>query len=357
MPERARLEVRVAPEPRRMRRVGSETVMGRFVRSLLLIALAVGATFATWPQLADLELTTPWVQIVSMRGLGAAIALFVALVLLLVRAGARQHRGYLSALAFIFMGFALANAAIVGIRGVFPGDLPKPESNQVRVVAWNTLGDEVSVEILAETADKARANVVVLPETTQAHAEGVAATLLDDYGRDFAVHTIAFDQTYKARSTSVLVERRLGDYQISDALGGTSVLPSVVLEPVDRGSRPTIVGIHSVSPVSGEMSQWRGDLAWLANVCAQPNTIVAGDANATLDHLHRVEGCSFSATQAGAGGLGSWPTTLPALLGAPVDLVLTSPDWRAIGYAVISDGDLAGSDHRPVAAVLIPSKE
>lgn len=337
-------------------RVGSVTVMGRFARSLLLIALAVGATFATWPQLADLELTLPWAHIVSMRGLGAAIALFIALVLLLVRAGAKQQRGFFSALAFVFMAFAVANAAVVGIRGVFPGELPKPEANQVRVVAWNTLGDEVSTDAIADTADTARANVVVLPETTRAHAEAVAGVLRADYGRDFAVHTVAFDQTYKARSTSVLVERRLGEYRITESLGNTSVLPSVVLEPVDRGSRPTLVGIHLVSPVSGEMNQWRSDLAWLAEVCAQPNTIIAGDANATSDHLRQIDGCSFSAAQAGAGGLGTWPTTLPAVLGAPVDLALTSPDWRAIGYAVLAEGDLAGSDHRPIVAVLIPAK-
>jgi endonuclease/exonuclease/phosphatase family metal-dependent hydrolase len=330
--------------------------MRRLIGSLVLIALSVGALFATWPQLGELEFTAPWVQIVSMRGLGAAAGLFLALVFVMLRAGARNRRGYLGALAFIFASFAVANAAILGVRGVFPGELPKPQAEQIRVTTWNTLGDEVNINTLSEVVDSSRADVVVLPETTQAHAEALAALLLNDYGSEYAVHTVAFDLIYKARSTSVLIDKSLGEYRITEEFGNTSVVPSIVLEPVDRGPRPRIVGIHAVSPIAGEMQRWREDQAWLSSVCELPNTIVAGDANATPDHLRTLTGCTFASVTSGAGGLGTWPTTLPAVLGAPVDVILSTAEWNAIGFSVISDTDAAGSDHRPVTAVLIPAK-
>lgn len=330
--------------------------MRRLIGSLVLISLAVGGLFATWPQLAELEQTAPWVQIVSLRGLGATIALAVALVLIMIRAGARNQRGYLGALAFIFFAFAVANAAILGVRGIFPAELPKPQAEQVRVTTWNTLGDAVPLETLADVIDMSRSDVVVLSETTQVHAEALAQLLRDDYGTDFAVHTVAFDLVYKARSTSVLVEKTLGEYRITEEFGNTNVLPSVVLEPVDRGTRPRIVGIHSVSPITGEMQRWREDQAWLATVCELPNTIVAGDANATPDHFRNLGGCTLASVASGAGGLGTWPTTLPVIMGAPVDLVLSTAEWKAIGFSVISETDASGSDHRPITAVLIPAK-
>jgi len=330
--------------------------MRRLIGSLALIALAVAGLFATWPQIAELEFTAPWVQIVSMRGLGAAAALLLALIFVMLRAGARKRRGLLSALAFMFAAFAIANAAILGIRGVFPGELPKPQADQIRVAAWNTMGDEVRVETIADIVDATRANIVVLPETTQVHAEALADVLREDFGTEFAVHTVAFDLVYKARSTSVLIETKLGEYQITEEFGNTSVVPSVVLEPIERGTKPRIVGIHSVSPISGEMDRWRDDQTWLGGLCELPNTIVAGDVNATPDHLRSFSGCSFAAVDAGAGGLGTWPTTLPAILGAPVDVVLTTSEWKSIGFSVLSETDTAGSDHRAVAAVLIPNK-
>lgn len=327
--------------------------MGRFIGSLLLLALILGGTLATWPQLADLEMQAPWAQIVSMRGLGAAAALFFAMIFLLVRAGANKRRGYLSALTFILLAFTFANAAILAVRGVFPSALPSPSQHQIRILSWNTLGDEVSVAALADAADEAKAEIIVLPETTNTHAAELAALLLSDLGSEYAVHTVDLDPNYKALSTSVLIEKDLGEYRITDAYGNTNVVPSVVLEPVDRGSRPRIVALHSVSPISGEMESWRKDYAWLGSICQLPNTIIAGDANATPDHLRSLAGCSIASVDSGAGGLGTWPTTLPAILGAPVDQVLFTSKWKAAGYSVMGGHDNDGSDHRPVVAVLV----
>lgn len=330
--------------------------MARFLGSLILIALTVGALLATWPQLADLDMQAPWAQIVAMRGTGAAAALFVAMVLVLVRAGAGRARGYLSALSFIFFVFAAANVGVLLFRGVFPADLPKPQQEQIRILEWNTLGDQVKIEYLARAVDEVKPTVIVLPETTNGHATELAKYLKDDLGEEFIVHTVAFDQVYKARSTSVLVNTTLGDYAIVDTYGNTSVVPSVVLEPVIAGSGPRIVGIHSVSPVSGEMNRWREDFKWLDQMCALPDTIIAGDTNATPDQHHSLQGCELASLQSRAGGLGTWPTTLPAIMGAQVDQVMTTSGWKSVGFSVMSSEDASGSDHRPIASVIVPAQ-
>ena len=53
--------------------------------------------------------------------------------------------------------------------------------------------------------------------------------------------------------------------------------------------------------------------------------------------------------------VGTWPTALPALLGAPIDRVLATENWRVTGMRVIQSHDSHGSDHRPVLAQLTPA--
>ena len=43
---------------------------------------------------------------------------------------------------------------------------------------------------------------------------------------------------------------------------------------------------------------------------------------------------------------------LPALLGAPIDHVMTTKQWTVTGMRVIQTLDDAGSDHRPIVVQL-----
>jgi endonuclease/exonuclease/phosphatase family metal-dependent hydrolase len=63
--------------------------------------------------------------------------------------------------------------------------------------------------------------------------------------------------------------------------------------------------------------------------------------------------CIAASLTTGNGAVGTWPTRLPPLLGAPIDNVMTTPDITVTGYRVITSTDDAGSDHRPVVARLI----
>ena len=65
--------------------------------------------------------------------------------------------------------------------------------------------------------------------------------------------------------------------------------------------------------------------------------------------------CHDTASDTGNGSVGTWSTEMPALLGAPIDHVMATPDWEIAGFRVIGSRDGAGSDHRPVVAQLRPA--
>jgi endonuclease/exonuclease/phosphatase (EEP) superfamily protein YafD len=59
-------------------------------------------------------------------------------------------------------------------------------------------------------------------------------------------------------------------------------------------------------------------------------------------------------TATGNAAVGTWPTSFPQLLGAPIDHVMATDDWEVVGFRVIGSRDGEGSDHRPVLAQLRP---
>ena len=128
------------------------------------------------------------------------------------------------------------------------------------------------------------------------------------------------------------------------------------------GGGPTIMAVHLVAPIPGELQHWTEDLSWLASACSEPSTIIAGDFNSTVDHfsgLATSDGatlgdCVDAASVSDNAGVGTWPTALPALLGAPIDHVMATSNWTVTGMRVIENYDKHGSDHRPVLAQLTP---
>ncbi|KTS13437.1 endonuclease/exonuclease/phosphatase family protein, partial [Microbacterium testaceum] len=125
------------------------------------------------------------------------------------------------------------------------------------------------------------------------------------------------------------------------------------------GDGPIIVAAHAVAPREDYMTQWRSDLTWLADQCASDNVILAGDFNATIDHMSGlgVDGgtlgrCRDTTSASGNGGVGTWPTDIPAMLGAPIDHVMATPDWTVSGSIVMRTLDGSGSDHRPLVVQL-----
>lgn len=337
--------------------------MFRLLGVLVTVLFAIGTAVLTWPQFFRVAQVYPITQLVAARGLlvlGFAVVLVLALLLML----ARPLRGFAASIALVALLGGAASAAIMAMRGADAGALPEKTAQSVRVLTWNTSGEAVSSEQIAQTILDQEADIVSLPETTEAAGEQVAL-ILREAGHPMWVHHVQFrpdvEQGPDAWQTTVLISPDLGDYSVieasADGTSNTGSVPSAVVMPVD-GEGPTVVAVHAVAPRQADTADWRDDLRWIADQCPGDDVILAGDFNATLDHMAGmgVDGgdmgaCVDIAARTGNGATGTWPTNLPTLLGTPIDHVMATASWTSSG-SVVLDGPADGSDHRALVVQL-----
>ena len=336
-------------------------MLRRFLAAAIIVILGLTLLVTAWPQLFGLQRAPGVAQLVSLRGLEIAIALFLVLALGFIAVVSPQLRRFTASLAIILLLFTAVTTAVLASRGFGSLAFETISDSSVTVLAWNTLGDAPGASAIATLAIETEADVVALAETTEATGQQVAEAMAVA-GRPVQAFTIHFDEISKARSTTLLISETLGSYVVDAAEPNSLVLPTVIARPVD-GSGPTIMAVHLVAPIPGEFHHWQQDLEWMASACTGPNVIVAGDFNSTLDHfsgLADTDGASLGECLDAAGttdnaAVGTWPTSLPALFGAPIDHVMATPNWAVTGMRVIENYDKYGSDHRPILAQLAPA--
>jgi endonuclease/exonuclease/phosphatase (EEP) superfamily protein YafD len=331
-----------------------------FFAAVAIIVVAAVLLVAAWPQLFGLSQAPIVAQVVSLRGLDVALALVAVIVLTLIALSSARARRFATTIAVALLVFCAISVAVLSTRGFGNPGFESAAANDVTVLSWNTLGDAPGADAIAGLALETGAEIVTLPETTNATGLAVAG-LMSAAGSPMWVYTVAYDTVSKARSTTLLVSASLGEYTVDVNAKTTSVLPTVVATP-QNGVGPTIIAVHAVAPLPGEMEHWASDLRWLATACANTNVIMAGDFNSTLDHYTglgvgsaTIGGCSDAALASNNAAVGTWPAALPALLGAPIDHVMTTPNWRVTGMRVVQSHDGDGSDHRPILVQLTPA--
>lgn len=336
---------------------------GGVIAAVLAIATTVLLGVAVLPGSFGLAQAQIVAQLSAFRLILAILAAGGAVVCIAVAVLVRGPRRVLpAALAIILAAVSITGAVVTASRGiddrVVAGeatDLP----DQVTVLAWNTLGDAVDPGTIAAIAVREGADVVSLPETS-ADVAGVVAAAMTAAGRPVVAHSTSPD----ADGTSLLVSTGLGEYTIrTPATTGPTAIDrseTVIADPV-VGSGPTLIAVHTTAPLPNRLDDWRAELADLADSCATgADVILAGDFNATLDHLAGLRGtgdlgdCHDASAADSSAGLGTWPTDLPAVLGAPIDHVMATPAWVTVSAHVLADVDGTGSDHRPVVATLLP---
>ncbi|PZU49634.1 MAG: endonuclease/exonuclease/phosphatase family protein [Microbacterium sp.] len=336
--------------------------MLRLLGLLVTVLAAIAAAIVTWPQFFRLERTFPVAQIVSLRG-GVVVVLAAMVVVTFVLCTVRPLRAFAASISIIALLALLANAGILVSRGLGTEALPPKTDTAIRVMTWNTAGDATEAHLIAQTAIAMQADIVALPETTIETGEAVAVQMRE-MGSPMWAHHEAYPG-WDANSTTLLISPALGDYAVVESTSGgasnTTTVPSVVAMPVS-GTGPTIVAAHAVAPRPEDMEQWRASLTWLADQCASESVIMAGDFNATIDHLDRlgVDGADFgrchdAALATGAGAIGTWSTQWPALLGTPIDHVFATAAWTPAGSVVLGSLDASGSDHRPIVVQYEPA--
>ena len=339
--------------------------MFRLLGILFTVLLAIATAIVVWPQFFRLEQTYPFAQLVAARGLvlaGFVAVAVVALLLLLIR----PLRGFAASILIVALLGAGATGLIGATRGFGAAALPQPTESSIRVLTWNTAGEAVPAEVIAQQILDQGADIVALPETTEAVGERIAV-MLREQGHPMWVHHVQFRPDIpdgpQSWQTTVLVAPELGEYSViessKDGTSNTGSVPSVVLMPID-GTGPTIVAVHAVAPRMEEMAQWQSDLQWIADQCPAGDFILAGDFNATIDHMAPlgVDGgdigyCRDVASRTGNGLTGTWPSSLPPLAGAPIDHVMASQNWTPTGSVVLDDA--GGSDHRALVVQLEPA--
>ena len=339
-------------------------MLRRLAAAVLLLSLAAVLAIAAWPQALSLQYSPVVAQVVSLRAVAASGAVVMAVVLLLVMLVAPPFRRIGAAMVTLLVVFVAVNGAVLASRGLGGTDSAVASGDQVgglTVLSWNTLGDAPGAAAIADLAIESGADIVTLPETTEDTAIEVAG-IMKAAGSPMWVHHIALDDELKAQSTALLTSVELGQYSVDTTRGNTGVVPTVIATP-DSGTGPTIIAAHPVAPIPGYLDTWRSDLEWLQDACTGENIIMAGDLNATVDHLddlgnapgRTIGDCVDAAQSTGSAAVGTWPTDLPALLGTPIDHVMATPNWTATSTSVILDRDAMGSDHRPIVAHLEPA--
>ncbi|MGM7672028.1 endonuclease/exonuclease/phosphatase family protein [Microbacterium sp. A93] len=337
--------------------------MFRLLGILITVLFAIATAIVVWPQFFQLEQTFPIAQLVAVRGgvLGGFLVIALLSLLLLF---ARPLRGFAASILVISLLGAVAIGGIGALRGVSTGTLPEKTEDSVRVLTWNTAGEAVSAETIADTILSQQVDVVTLPETAESVGERIAV-MLREQGRPMWVHHVQFGDVTngpQAWETTILISPELGDYSViassQDGSSNTSSVPSAVVMPVD-GTGPTIVAVHAVAPRVEDMAHWQSDLEWIADQCPAGDFILAGDFNATIDHMATlgVDGgdmgyCRDAAMRTGTGFTATWPASFPELVGAPIDHVMASQNWEPTGSLVL---DASGSDHRALVVQLDPA--
>lgn len=319
---------------------------------IALVAAAVVVLLLSWPQSLGAQRLPGVAQLISFRGVLAAGFGAVAVIVGIVALIRRRRRPVIAlTLAVTLAGGAAVNGGVLAARG--PGSDALPGGDLV-VMVWNTQGGATTPEEIARVAAEVHADVVSLPETDEDAVAEVARLLAED-GIDMTPHTVGDRWEIP---TSLLVAERLGDYRLDRGAGSTPGLPSGVWRKTAGDGPATIVAAHPLPPLPTMMGEWKDGLEWIAGICDSPDAVVAGDLNATLDHLtglgtdgHLIGGCDDAASSAGGGAAGTWPSTVPEWVAAPIDHVLHGAAWRSAGVQT-PDTRSGGSDHRPIVVVL-----
>jgi len=332
-------------------------MLTRIVAFLFGLAAVLFGALCFWPEMVGLQRTYPFAFAVASRGASALVALIAVVVLIILGILGKRARKILRPVLLWLLVFVVASAGMVYTRGWTNVSVTKAQSGQITVFSWNTMGDKPGITTIATQALKAKADVVSLPETTLATGQAINR-ILTAAGRPMQILHLAFDETYKAHSTVLLISTSMGAYRLDDSHGTTSSSPSIVAQPQRAGS-PIIVAAHAIAPTAGEMDVWRKDLTWLAKRCAVANVIMAGDFNASVDNTAGLGpavmgNCGDVALTLGAASIGTWPANMPALLGTQIDHVFYSSEWKPVGITISPAFTDKWSDHRPVTATLVP---
>lgn len=289
------------------------------------------------PDELGLDRSLPFVAFAALRP--TLTVLGALLVVVIVVVGPLRRRLGLA------VGVPLLVTVVVAGATVVPRAVPDPPgpvagSTELTVLSFNVYEGRADPAALADTVNRDRPDLVILPEAGERFRAAVAPTV-----PGYRSWTNVDPAQRDVRGIVVLASPRAG---------------SVVAQPADHDTRypwaeltggilgrTRLVAVHVVSVVPRWIAYWPGELASMARWCSGPEpALVVGDFNATPDHSAfrtGTAGCRDAATERGASLTATWRSTLPRWAGAQIDHVLARGGPVARDVRVL---DLPGSDHR-----------
>ncbi|WP_157549233.1 endonuclease/exonuclease/phosphatase family protein [Nonomuraea candida] len=289
-------------------------------------------------RLSGFEPEWPWVPLVSFTPyVGAAAVLALALACVLRR-------------------WAAGTVALVSVLALTPALLPRalPDGNPgaegatLRVLAANLMVGKARTEELMALVERWRPDVLTLQELTpdamrRLERAGLRRTLRHAVTRPLTgVGGSAVYARHPLKEAGYLKIGAFGQARAWLAHPG--------------GARIEVVSVHPCAPKRlGRQPCWRAGLDALPRAGRDAPRVLAGDFNATLDHLPMREllasGYRDAADVTGQGFVPTWPQFGPwwQSPGVAIDHVLADERMAVRGFAVLT---LHGTDHRPVFAEL-----
>ncbi|AXL12092.1 endonuclease/exonuclease/phosphatase family protein [Microbacterium foliorum] len=337
---------------------GRDAGRGRLGLSITLLVCIPVAVLLTWPQALAAQRLFGIAQLIAFRAPMALALLFAAIVaaavFLLFRRRARLVASIAAGIAVVTLAASVGNAGVLLVRGSSATGAAGLPDGDLTVLVWNAQGGATSPADVAALVLEVQADVVSLPEMDEDAAAEVSrlVALEGMHLTPATTRAVAGSLEESWVPTSLLVADELGSYELDEVVGSTPGLPSGVWRPAD-GNGPVIVAAHPAAPLPESMDDWRAGLQWIAGQCSRlgSDVIVAGDFNATVDHLD-LGRCQDAAVEATAAPAGTWPSTVPAWLASPIDHVLAGEAWSVLDARVVEPSASGGTDHRAFVAVL-----
>lgn len=315
--------------------------------SMILLAVGIFGILYTFAPQFTLERASLIAAILPARNVIMFAAIGTAVAAGVVAVFSRKIRVMAALAMIVFAALGTANFAIVVSHGIRQKHTASSSQRTLRVFEWNTNGALVRPAAIADIAARARPDIIVLPDAgTPRSADAVQSELAYE-GQPF----VLFMADQPDAQVAVLIRAALA--RSYTAVPGPDPIKTLKLT---SDSGPTILALHATKPIPQQISQWRQDLSWVTNVCAgNSRVIVSGDFNSTIDnfggnHLGR---CIDSASAVGSASVGTWPTSLAAILGMPIDhTLLTVAAGTTVSWMALTDDDRSGARHRPTLTVI-----
>jgi endonuclease/exonuclease/phosphatase (EEP) superfamily protein YafD len=315
----------------RRRRVGGGTA------SVLLVVLAIGFLAAAALRLLGIDGSRYMIAATALTPYSTVMGVLLGAVALLLRRWA---------VGTVVMLVSLVLVAAVAPRA-FPDSRPNGVGTEVRVMSVNLLFGQADATGVVDAVRSNQVDVLSLQELTP---EAVAA--LDRAG-------LARELPHR------VFEARPGPF--GSGLASRYPLTARSLTPPGSFRQPAalvdlpkqdieIVAVHALPPVvAGGPEPWQRELAGLPKRDINgPPRVLAGDFNATLDHvgLRRLltNGYIDSGDEVGAGLEPTWPAQVFWPPPVTIDHVLVDSRCPVDTYGVVN---IAGTDHRAVVTQFV----